>query len=610
MAQCRECNSIKVFPGLNEGDGKCSVCHGSGFWDAPIVGWLAAGVAGESDKCFRCNGSGECPACDGTGAVEDREKRSDQDESSGLFGGIFGLALGIAFLMLALFVAMSIALTIPIWVGAAATAGIIAYFHAPTVARGLTNTPAENPVVIPRKRNRPPYFRMARCCAGTLTTTLGLSVLAGSAVAFIIALPMGLLNQRDQLSTIIFGGATVLGIIASYRWSKRMYLWRLSELVLEANQLDTGKAGALARTWNALAMLFVGSLCALILVSVSAGSRESLIPRRAIVQAPSVDTRINETLPRSQTSNGPVARESPRSDTAIASEFPTETKMRIEPSATVVGQSRATHRAEGEDFPGERFPQTRRQALSLADFEGWSSADIRYAINEIFARHGAAFPKKDIRAIFAQFTWYHPLEGISLDTIEASLPAVEQWNVQALGAARDSKKTVRQFESVNNTLARVDPVVVQQAPPSQPEYPVANWSLINGCVFSPYPPNRLINISNIPLGNLVTDPSTNETFRAPSQPPNPEMYPIAQWSSVPGNVFSPYQQDGLVNVEQFAAGALVVDPYTNGVFRKPDGSGATVNPDQVLGGFLQGLSQAIQNSGGGQPSTTHRRRRP
>jgi hypothetical protein len=249
-----------------------------------------------------------------------------------------------------------------------------------------------------------------------------------------------------------------------------------------------------------------------------------------------------------------------------------------------------------ESFFGERFPQTRIKTLTQSEIEGWSSADIRYAINEIFARHGAAFPKQEVRAIFANFAWYHPLEGISLDTIEATLPAVERWNVQVLGAARDSKKTVSQVPSVNNTIAREDSVV-QQAPPSQSEYPVANWSLMNGCVFSPYPPNRLINLSNIPLGALVTDPSTNETFRAPSQPPNPEMYPIAQWSSVPGNVFSPYQQGALVNVEQFAAGALVVDPYTNGVFRKPDGSGAIANPGQVFGGLLQGLSQAIQNGG-------------
>jgi peptidoglycan/LPS O-acetylase OafA/YrhL len=62
------------------------------------------------------------------------------------------------------------------------------------------------------------------------------------------------------------------------------------------------------------------------------------------------------------------------------------------------------------------------------------------------------------------------------------------------------------------------------------------------------------------------------------------MYPVAQRSSVPGNVCSPYQHNGLVNVQQFAAGDLVVDPFTKRVFRKPPRTGA---PAQVLGGLLQ-----------------------
>ena len=69
------------------------------------------------------------------------------------------------------------------------------------------------------------------------------------------------------------------------------------------------------------------------------------------------------------------------------------------------------------------------------------------------------------------------------------------------------------------------------------------------------------------------------------------MYPVAQWSSVPGNVCSPYQQNGLVNVQQFATGDLVVDPFTNGVFRKPPGTGATA---QALGGLLEKRSATVR----------------
>jgi len=30
MAQCPDCDGVKITPGINEGDGNCSVCHGSG----------------------------------------------------------------------------------------------------------------------------------------------------------------------------------------------------------------------------------------------------------------------------------------------------------------------------------------------------------------------------------------------------------------------------------------------------------------------------------------------------------------------------------------------------------------------------------------------------
>jgi DnaJ-class molecular chaperone len=67
MAQCPDCDGVKIF-GLNEGDGKCFVCHGDGKGD--LIDRFAESFGGSS-KCWKCNGSGECPTCGGTGVVDD-----------------------------------------------------------------------------------------------------------------------------------------------------------------------------------------------------------------------------------------------------------------------------------------------------------------------------------------------------------------------------------------------------------------------------------------------------------------------------------------------------------------------------------------------------------
>ena len=68
MAQCPDCDSIKVAPGINEGDGKCSVCHGDGH--GTILDRFAENFGAEK-SCYNCDGTGDCPTCGGTGEVED-----------------------------------------------------------------------------------------------------------------------------------------------------------------------------------------------------------------------------------------------------------------------------------------------------------------------------------------------------------------------------------------------------------------------------------------------------------------------------------------------------------------------------------------------------------
>jgi hypothetical protein len=78
--------------------------------------------------------------------------------------------------------------------------------------------------------------------------------------------------------------SVVLAVVVSYRWSRRMYLWRLSHIILEGQNVDTGKAGALSRFWNALSVLFLALICVLMLGAVIARSRGPHIARRVRVR--------------------------------------------------------------------------------------------------------------------------------------------------------------------------------------------------------------------------------------------------------------------------------------------------------------------------------------
>lgn len=52
-------------------------------------------------------------------------------------------------------------------------------------------------------------------------------------------------------------------------------------------------------------------------------------------------------------------------------------------------------------------------------------------------------------------------------------------------------------------------------PPPRGGYPWAERTGTYGLVISPYPPNRLVDVRGIPRGALVRDPSTGGLFRRP-----------------------------------------------------------------------------------------------
>ena len=71
MAQCSDCDSIKMFSVQPEGDGKCSVCHGTGFTEPFEM--LFESVSDPELTCDECQGTGRCQTCGGMGMVEEYE---------------------------------------------------------------------------------------------------------------------------------------------------------------------------------------------------------------------------------------------------------------------------------------------------------------------------------------------------------------------------------------------------------------------------------------------------------------------------------------------------------------------------------------------------------
>lgn len=94
-----------------------------------------------------------------------------------------------------------------------------------------------------------------------------------------------------------------------------------------------------------------------------------------------------------------------------------------------------------EPFPGEHYPQTRLRQLQQEELKKLSAEELRYAINEMYARRGADIANKEIKTTFSKFPWYQPQRGKSYDAVEAEFSAIEKYNVDLLGNYRSALKS-------------------------------------------------------------------------------------------------------------------------------------------------------------------------
>ena len=94
-----------------------------------------------------------------------------------------------------------------------------------------------------------------------------------------------------------------------------------------------------------------------------------------------------------------------------------------------------------EDLPGERFPQTRTRDLDSYEIGQMSDEDVRYAINEMFARYGMTFRDKDLQAQFEPYKWYQANDKWTPNQIERQFSKREKRNADLLAAERNDRQS-------------------------------------------------------------------------------------------------------------------------------------------------------------------------
>jgi hypothetical protein len=90
-------------------------------------------------------------------------------------------------------------------------------------------------------------------------------------------------------------------------------------------------------------------------------------------------------------------------------------------------------------MPGERYPETRLRLLGQADLIDLNLNDLRYAINEMYARRGVVFKNVEIAKSFTNKEWFKPRPGVSFEEIEKEFSAIEADNLKLLGKERERK---------------------------------------------------------------------------------------------------------------------------------------------------------------------------
>lgn len=78
------------------------------------------------------------------------------------------------------------------------------------------------------------------------------------------------------------------------------------------------------------------------------------------------------------------------------------------------------------------MPDSAERYLETSDIEGYSHDEIQMIINELYARHGREFKKKENIDYFSAQDWYKPVSGKTDEAIVSEFNEFEKANVELL----------------------------------------------------------------------------------------------------------------------------------------------------------------------------------
>lgn len=108
----------------------------------------------------------------------------------------------------------------------------------------------------------------------------------------------------------------------------------------------------------------------------------------------------------------------------------------------ITAETEETEENEEDEVMGEEgiiFPNSSDELIDESDISILSDEELRYAINELYAKHGYIFKDDQLKAYYEKYEWYDP--SVKPDDFSVDLfNDVEKENIEAMQKERDSRK--------------------------------------------------------------------------------------------------------------------------------------------------------------------------
>ncbi len=102
------------------------------------------------------------------------------------------------------------------------------------------------------------------------------------------------------------------------------------------------------------------------------------------------------------------------------------------------------------------LPYSDSMYYSANDFSGWDKQSIRYALNEIYARHGRKFDSEDLRNYFSAQSWYYgSIEPKNFS--ESVLNQYEKKNIELLSSLSSGASSQNVAKSTTAAATGIQP---------------------------------------------------------------------------------------------------------------------------------------------------------